>query len=778
MNSYLTFLSRNKLYTAIVAGGLSLALAFVVLLVSYASTEYRVGKNVPDYKNIYAIGSGNYLGMTAGTAKAFFPSMPEIKEWTRFGEYYEGSDVVVDGNYFQTKCYAIDPNFLQMMGLKCEGTDGRRVLTDEQHCLVSRSFARKAFGMVSPIGKIVKCNSIQFKVAGVVDDINKENVLNPCDIYVSMSFKDKALAPMDNFGEVTTIVRLAEGTDAEKENDRLLDKYMGYWNNFYVRNNDGKSFIWGSSLVRMDKIYFCGIESMVFRQGNKSLVNILLVVAFVLLFSAIFNYINLTVAQIGRRAREMCTRRLMGESVAGLFVRYLRESAFFTLICFILGGVLAWAFKSLFDNMLDTKILLMASLQVWGLLLLAYVVVTLLSGFIPAAIVSRFSPIDAVRGTIRLRSKMWMSKGFIVVQNVISMVLVAVAVTMMLQMRHMVNMPMGYNTKDLLTFYPGVYEDQKQVIVDHLLALPEVEVATKSLDTPLRCGTYGVHNDEGDVVASLRLCGLDSAAMRMLNIKVVEQYGQPTYGKVYITESAKHALGVSASHPWCGKRQDDGSHEMEVCGIVRDYHSGNALDVQEKSEYNAVMLLDHGTNTSTIVVKTRGDHNKAMQAVRDECRKTMKELTGVPKELDVKYMDDQLIDGLKEKHNTMVLVLTFMAISILISALGLYGMSVYYTQQQQRNIAIRKVLGANTKDAAWQLSRRFLWSTVVAVMIAVPISAKLMAHYLQNYPYRIGFPWWVIPASALFTLLVATVSIAGRTLRAAIANPIESLKTE
>ena len=778
MNSYLTFLSRNKLYTAIVSGGLSLALAFVVLLVSYASTEYRVGKNVPDYKNLYAIGTGDYLGMTAGTAKAFFPSMPEIKEWTRFGEYYEGSDAVVNGNYFQAKCYAIDPNFMQMMGIKCEGTDGQRVLTDEQHCLVSRSFARKAFGMESPIGKTIKCDTLQFKVAGVVDDMNKEDVLFPCDVYVSMSFLDKVMKPMDNFGVVCTIVRLAEGTDAKKENERLLDKYMDYWKDFYVRDNDGKSFIWGSSLVRMDKLYFCGIESMGFRQGNKSLVNILLVVALVLLFSAIFNYINLTVAQIGRRAREMCTRRLMGESVAGLFARYLRESAFFTLLCFVLGGVLAWTFKSLFDSMLDTKIMLMASVQIWGWLLLAYIIVTLLSGIIPAAIVSRFSPIDAVRGTIRLRSKMWMNKGFIVAQNVISMVLVALAVTMMLQMNHMVNMPLGYNTKDLLTFRPGVDEDKMQVIVDHLRALHDVETVTTTLGTPLRCGANGVHDDNGNVIGSLRLCGLDSTAMRLLDIKVVEQYGQPVYGKVYLAESAKRALGVSASHPYFGQRREDGSHEVEVCGIVRDYHTGDALSVQQKAEYNSVMLLEHGTTTFVILVKTRGDHNKALQAIRDECQKTMKQLTGVPKEFDIKYMDDELTDGLKVKHNTMVLILTFMLISIFISGLGLFGMSVYYTQQQQRHIAIRKVMGASVKDAAWQLSRPFLWSTIVAVVIAIPISAKLMAYYLQDFPYRIDFPWWVIPMSAVFTLIVVTVSIVSRTLHAALANPVESLKTE
>ena len=777
MNSYLTFLSRNKLYTGIVAGGLSLALAFVVLLVSYASTEYRVGKNVPDYKNLYAIGSGSYLGMTYGTPKTFFPSIPEIKEWTRFSEYYSSKGAVVDGNYYDAKILAVDQNLFAMTGVECEDGNGRG-LADEHQCFVSQSFARKVFGNDSPLGKTIQCDTLQLKVAGVVADFGEEDVMEPSDMYVSMKLKERVLDPMDQFGETNIIVRLSPDADVAKVENALLDKYVAYWPNFYARKNDGKALMWGSRLVRYDNLYFRSLDGSGFRQGNKSLVDILLVVALVLLFSAIFNYINLTVAQIGRRAREMCTRRLLGESVAGLFGRYLRESALFTLACFVLGGVLAWAFKPLFDSMLETHVQLLSLPTIWGWLLVAYVAVTLLSGLIPATIVSRFNPIDAVRGTLRLRSKMWMSRGFIVVQNVISMLLVAMAVTMMLQMRHMVNMPLGYNTKDLVTFYTWMDKDQTNILVNNLNALPEVEVATAGVGTPLVCGANGVHDDKGNCSVYLRTCRLDSIAMRLLGFKVVEQYCEPTSGKVWLSETARRALGVSAKKPWCGQRLDNGNHEVEVCGVLRDYHAGDALSVKEINEYNAVAVIGHGDFVASIVVKTRGDHNKAMRAVRDECRKTMKVLTGVPKEFDMKYMDDQLTDGLKEKHNTMVLVLTFMAISILISGLGLFGMSVYYTQQQQHNIAIRKVMGASVKSAAWQLSRRFLWSTVAAVVIAVPISAKLMAYYLQDYPYRIDFPWWVIPVSAVFTLIVAAVSIASRTLRAALANPVESLKTE
>ncbi len=222
MKSYVKFLSRNKLYATIEALGLSVALAFVMILVSYAFMEYRVGTNQTHAKKLYVPGSGDYLGMTLGTAKEFFPSIPEIKGWTRFSDYYTDKGAMVDGQYFHVQARAIDPNFLEMMGMKCRGCSAHRVLTDKHQALISESFAKRAFGNTNPIGQVVKCDTLQFKVVGIVDDFGREDLLEPTDIFVSMKFKDADLYPMDQFGEVVTIVRLADGADPEKVNATLL----------------------------------------------------------------------------------------------------------------------------------------------------------------------------------------------------------------------------------------------------------------------------------------------------------------------------------------------------------------------------------------------------------------------------------------------------------------------------------------------------------------------------------------------------------------------------
>lgn len=780
MKSYFKFLSRNKLYTAIEAFGLSIALAFVMILVSYAFMEYRVGTHQPDAKNLYVPGSGDYLGMTLGTAKEFFPSIPEIKEWTRFSDYYTDKGAVVDGQYFHVQARAIDSNFLDMMGMKCRGCSAHRVLTDKHQALISESFAKRAFGNTNPIGQVVTCDTLQFKVVGIVDDFGREDLLEPTDIFVSMKFKDADLYPMDQFGEVVTIVRLADNADPEKVNATLLNKYMGYWKKWWSRGKTTGSFLWGSSLVRWDKLYFSDITCSHVRHGSKTLVNVLLIVALVLLLSAIFNYINLTVAQIGNRAKEMATRRLLGESVLGVVLRYIKEAALFTAVCFFLGVLLAWAFTPLFNSILDTKISLFSSPVVWGCLLVAYLVISLLSGLFPAIVVSRYNPIDVVKGTMRLRSKMCFSRIFIVAQSVISMSLVVMAITMMLQMRHLANIPLGYQTKDILcistTFGFDNVDARNAALIAKLKSLPKVEEATAISNNPVNSFSNCVHDEKGENIAFLRLSVLDSIAMKMMGFKVLERYSDPTPGKIWVSEEAKRTFGVSSKKPYFG--YNEGKPEYEVCGVVKDFHCGDALDEFRLGNHNAIRVPSNHDVLWTILVKTRGDHAQALSAIQSACKQVAKEQLGIPTDMDTEYLDDTLADALKEKHNMMVLIITFMGISILISALGLFGMSVYYGNQQRRQIALRKVMGASVTDAAWQLSKRFLITSCVAVVIAIPLCVKLMQEYLIGFKYRIDFPWWTLVAGAIFTLLLALVSVFSYTLRTALENPIDSIKME
>lgn len=349
MNSYFKFLSRNKLYTAIEAFGLSISLGFVLLLLSYARTEFSVGKGRPESEKVYAIGSPDSFGMTKGTAGAFFHNVPEITSWTRYAWQQENS-FMCEGEYYKTSAASVDSNFFKIFSYDLDGCRRDNVLVSENEVLLSRSFAKRLFGNDNPSGRGIEYSGKRYVVAGTVEDFGPSDVFKPCDVWFNFNVLTAQYPEMDNFGMCQTFVTIAESASPEDVAEELLERYVDYWP-YYSKNEDSNALLHGSSLSRLDKIY--SIESFdsswgPFRTGNRRMVEILGLLAIALLFSAVFNYVNLTVALVSRRAKEMAMRRLLGESAAGIRMRYLYESSIFTFMSGIAGLLIAYAAKPFF----------------------------------------------------------------------------------------------------------------------------------------------------------------------------------------------------------------------------------------------------------------------------------------------------------------------------------------------------------------------------------------------------------------------------------------------
>ena len=777
MKSYFKFLSRNKLYSIVELLGLSIALGFVVLLISYARTEFSVGAHQPDAKNIWAIGSGDSVGMTLGTGEELFPGIPEIASWTRVADY--GTVDIIAGEYAHSvTAAALDTNFLKIFDYSVSGCDRDRILAGKNEALVSESFARSTFGADSPIGKTFTLGGEQYAITGTMEDFGPYDEFSHYDIFLSMKVMEEKTSWMDEFGSVQTFITLADGADPDAVSEKLLDKYMGYWEGEWERDSSDGAFLYGSTLTRFDKIYFTDLDCFSpLRKGDKSVVRILLLIAVVLLASAIFNYINLTVAQTGKRAKEMATRRLLGESTKEVVFRYVAESFIFTAGCFVLGCLLAIWLKSRFEGLLSTEIVLAADAAGIAVGAGLLVLISFVSALLPAAMVLKFKPADVVKGDFRLRDKLFFSKIFIICQNVISTVLIAVSLTMVLQMRHMVNLPTGYDTKDLITistYQLGVSNSAaQQAFADRLSELPQVQKVGLYGVAPFACGASGVHI-ENESTSWLRLSRMDSTAFNMLGFKILEQYSEPVDGSCWMSEDAKQRYGVSADKPYVG---DGGKYKC--CGIIADFRVNNALDEPLEDSHSAVMIQNGDQSCFGMIIKATGDHKEAIEAVRGAWISFAGEYLGVrsePRGLD--YVDDYMNDVLTGSRNTMTLVMTFMLLAVLISMLGLFAMAVYYTGQQTHEIAVRKIFGSGVNEAAAKLSKSFAIMTVCAVVIAVPICIWAMRFYLEGFPLRIGFPWWVIPAAAALTCVISFVSIVTQTLRTARANPVDALKRQ
>ena len=787
MKSYFKFLSRNRIYTLIEAFGMAFALGFIILLLSYAKTEYSVGKNIKDADKIYVLGTGDMFGLTLDTPVEFFHQFPEIGTWTRLANGME-QDVTVGDDYFNVTSVYIDSTFFQLFDYKLTGCPRERVLTNEDEVIVSESFARKAFAGEDPVGKRLKAGDKFFTVCGVVEDFGRKDLFKPTDLFFSIKRAYNYYQRMDNFGNTLTFLTLRPGTDNEVLAGKLLKKYVEYWPNFYSEDNSTDNMLWGSTLTRFDKVYFSPIKTYSdIKSGNRTLVDVLLLVAFVLLVSACFNYVNLTVALTGKRAKEMTMRRMLGEQVAGIRFRYFKEALLFTTGCFFLGIFVASLFHPLFEEWLATSIPLIPDGQMLVMGIGLLLILALVSSILPSTLVLQFKPLDVVKGTFQLKNKMVFSKVFIIVQNIISMTLIAVAITMTLQMHHLLTLPMGYETDGLIyveAWDIGYKPERQEILRQRLLSLPQVEAVGRAGSIPFGPSYNGVVDAEGNK-SWICYSSMDTTAFRLLGFKVVEQYAELTDSLCWIDLNTKKHYGITDAHP-CINGNDGGTTgeigmrpRYKVCGIVENYRAGMANDVPMfEGGHNVIQLMGPNDWVWRQVVKVRGDRDDALAAVRKVCQETTKELTGYPKDLSCTYLDDYLKDALSPERHTMQLVLCFMFISILISALGLFAMSINYCEQHSKEIALRKIMGASVRESAWKLSWPFIVLSLIAVVLAVPVCVKVMRYYLQDFYYQIDFPWLVILLAACVAVLIIVLSVLGQTVRIATRNPIEGIKTE
>lgn len=775
-STYLRFLSRNKLYTFIEVFGLSVALGFVILLASYARTEFSVGAKQPLSQRLYVVGAGDSFGMTLGTSEEFFPSIPEIKGWTRICDG-GNADIMVGDDYYQAAEASIDTNFFKFFDYRLTGCPKDKVLENEDEVILSESFAKKVFGNESPIGRSISVGKSNLTVTGVIEDFGPTDVFRHFDMLTSIKCAQKKYAWMDNFGGTIPIVRLDNGTDVEKVRQDLLKKYMDYWD-FYKADNSGNAFFWGSSLTRLDKVYFSGQEAYnILRTGDRKQVELLFFVALVLLVSAIFNYINLTVAQTGKRAKEMMTRRLLGESSRNIVARYIAESFAFTVGCFAAGCLLAYSFKPFFDRILSADIVLTPDLATALYAVLALVVISIVSALLPAMLISHFKPIDVVKGEFRFKNKMIFAKVFIVLQTVFSTVLIAMAITMTAQVSYLVKLPYGYETKDIIqvnSYALGFDRGPQEALQARLKALPQVKDAGLGINSPAACGANGLHDSDDNLSGWLRLAQMDTTSLRILGINVLEKYSELTSPKVLLTETSKRNLGVTAEHPFAGGSYTNG--EYEICGVIPDFRANNALFEPMENEQNSIRIIDENYPYACIqLLRITGDRSEAMEAVNAACMEFARETLGIPADMESYYLDEKLVDDLKGTRNTMLLVISFMVMAILISALGLFAMSLYYTEQQSRQIAVRKVFGAEIGSAVWTLSKSFMLMSVTAVVLAAPLAVWGITYYLQGFYTKIAFPWWAIILASLISLLISLLSVLGQTYTAATRNPVKTL---
>ncbi len=793
MKSYLRFLSRNKMYTAIEAVGLSVALAFVLLIGSYVLDHKNISRKVADYRNTYV--PGMYGGSTVayGLTDVLKEQMPEIEKIAYAVSFDE---IVVSGDDMNhlLNCLAVRYDFFEMFGYEfIQGSASD--MQGKEDIFISERMAAKlgvapadAMGMRISVVETDLNSAETFTVKGVVRD-SDDRIWKQVDFFCHAECGLNESGWTYPFSNASSMIFFEVPDDLAKEEVtvKAISIIKDALTPHFPNQPQYKERV---NVKRIDEVYFSDENEgdLSFKTCRKSVVNILSVVVLLLLLSSVINYINLNLALTGKRAKEMATRMLVGSEKYRIVFSYIRESVLFTAVCFIIALALAWAVAPVAGTFLEGGVRMTVTWR--GVLICTSVIMAAgcICGIIPAFATSSIMPIDIVNGTWRRRRKMVFSKIFIGLQGVLAVVLVAISVVMEMQMKHMMEMPVGADITDKIMINTCVtYSHEAMPLRDEIRKLPFVKNVSFARGYPTRKSfNSGFRVDETGETVQVDLLFCDPEAFRMWNFEIKEQFSDDLSHSFWISDNLYRLLGSREKAEELMNKWNGGLNQAKVDhlgGVIGNVISENAISGSIEKSNTAVFVMseaDMGIYNSDLLIETEGiDRKEALSEILKLYDRFSLDYYGVViPQWDGKYIEDLIADDYTEIRNTMKMIVIFTLLAILISALGLIAMSTHFAVEREKDIAVRKVYGGTVASETGRSMLEYMLITVAACVVGIPVAWSLSVRYLEQFTYRIDLTAWPFVAAALIALMISLSSVLWQTLRAARTNPAEALKKE
>ena len=780
--TYLTFLSRNRVYALINVFGFSVSLMFVVLIALYTLQEYGIDQHHEKGDRICVVATRTaddgayFIGSNHGFQKYMRSRYPEIESSCAILLAEDTRLMHPDGSVIMTKMLFADSTFYNLFDFQLLAGDRDKALDDRQACIVTPELARQLFGAQNPLGQTVTYlpqfgDNVKFRVTGVMDKMRQTSLGQP-DIIVrfeQLAHENENVYPtMNNYGSADVYYLLKPGTSLKPKEKDIHDYFKTFC--FFFENEDYEAT---PEVLPFREYYFSGAESLSSASGDLTLVRILLAIGLVVLLFSVTNYINLTTAQAGQRAHEMATRRLLGSQRSDIIMRLIGESMMLTTMSFALGLLLAWLClpyaEALIDAKLDTSLLLSPAFL--ALLLGVLLLVGVLSGIIPAVVISRAKPIDVVRGTFRRQTKMILSKVFITFQSVFTIGVVAAALIMFMQVRYMVNAPLGYDYENLMDIYTPGNKEQIKTFAQEVRKLPGVKAASRSMGSFIRGGYNNTMIIKGKTVSVQRFYG-ERDFLEIHGIKPVKDYHRGDILGAYVSKNLFQMYSLEEDarsfYPYGEK---EGADKIEILGVLPDLKIGSITEVFDAGKAIMVYVVPDYNHFYCTTIKLNGKDEATVSEIRRIYKNVFKtELNG-----ESPFVTDMIAENYKKERSLAAVVLVFAVIMVIISLLGLIAMSMYFIRQRRKEIAVRKVFGSTNRQIRLRLLRTFLCYVAIAFVIAAPIVWHFMGDWLSGYSYRISaWPWIVV--SGVFCLLTSFAAVFVQSHVASNENPIRHIK--
>lgn len=785
MKSFWNFIRKNGLYAFINLFGLTVSLAFVILLAVYVSRQLTTDAFQKNADRIYIYANENYIGSAYYLQKHLLENFPEIEKATSLYSYNAIGSLSIGETTLQSdKTSYADSSFFEIFSFRLLEGSNQAWKASDRSAVISKSFADTYFSDRDPIGQQLKYTSPEgdsyiFTVAAVMEDID-HSVIPYCDVLcraeVLTEVSDSNDERMSNAAAVDTFIMTWPEADIQAKIPAIRE-YLGkvWWT--YSQNSLDKVFF----IPLRDLYFYDGAESLAgnILQGDRRLVDVLMAACIILLLFAVLNYINLTVAQSGRRAREMATRRLLGSSRNGVLWRMIAEATVFAAVSTVLAILAAEALSPYASRLLEYDF------SVWkemnpafiAMIVAGIAVLGFLSGIIPAMVISRAKPIDIVRGSFNLRIRSWYGKVLIVLQQVVAVAMIAISLTMYFQIRAMINAPLNYNTKDILNVSNSIFTSSGQIreFRDAVETLPCVETAGFGNGIPLS-GTNNYSQFYQNGILSFQMIVGDSAYFNILGLKVKHDNRLDDRNIFFWNEYAFKEAGLpeTATEVQFGN-ENEGTYTTQIGGVYYDFKIRPLLYDQSAALIRKYDVYPTNMIPWNTVIKVTGNHKEAFGRISEVFREICPE--GV---FNASFIEDQVKASFAQYTQMQKIIIIFTVIAIFVSSLGLFAMSTYYIRARSRNIAVQKVFGADKRLIMKQIISSYIILSLIAFAISVPVSRLLTAKWLEQFSYQTALwvPWLLILASGLMACLIAFLTVLYQSLKAVGTNPVTTIRRD
>lgn len=782
MKSYLRFLSRNKLYTAIEVVGLSVALAFVLLLGNVVLEDLSCDKKIRNAKDIYLVLPDD-SSFYRPDPEVVFPKVPEIEDWCNVIKHsaYDGKTQYIRTVSGEQKMditpVLIRGNYFDFFGIDLKYGDPKTVMNEQNAAVISEEVANMMFPGQDPVGQTLIINehrlkNVELTVTGVYSDMGK-TVLQDRGMFLNMDF----ITNLDNQGYPEHIkmrlgrpsavhyVRLSEGADIEKigkflleDNDSDLDKKFSR----YTRID----------LVPFGKIHhLSGISKNHFdNMTDVNLYHTFMFACLILLVFAGLNYISLTMAFSRFRVKEMATRQLLGTTKTGIYVKCISEAGVLVAASFAVALGLAFALKDIVGELLGNDISLFNTASMWVFTISVVVLLSLAAGLVPAMVMSRYKPIEVIKGEARKSDKVTLGKIFIGLEGLLSIAAIAVTLAIYAQTRHMIDTPMGYETDNIIYVDFVTKDDIK--FKDELLAESYVDRIGDLASPPTQFGLMMYLSKEQTMMG---LSG-NVEAMEILGIKILEEFGTST---AMTGGSVRRNLISKSSYEQLKPHIDENNNikldvSVKVDGIVSDFRTMSIKEYDPKTyQYYSVQTVTD-SYIYGLLVKVKGNEKEALKKIR-AFYSERKDAEHMPQ---IDTLNSLVEDKFKDEKKVFAMIGVFALLSILITIMAIVALSSYSAQMSTHDSAVRKVFGSSNAEEFWKMVKGFLIPVLAGAVVAVALAYLYIDRWLSEYPVRIENTAWIYVTAILIVIAVVIGSISFQAVRLMRTNPTEALKKE